>query len=120
MTARFLCRSSCRQEEMMKKPFLIFGAASLAVATPVIVPTPAQATPAQAQAATDDVAFCRDAIVTDFPESNLGRCVGFNRTSEEGFHTFFCQSYRLLDPVNFADEFDTFGDCVKAEHAFED
>ena len=99
----------------MKKLFLIFGAASLAVATPVIVPTPAQA-----QGATDDLALCRDLIISEFPESNLGRCIGFNRTSEEGFHTFYCQSYRLLDPINFDDEFETFGDCVKAEHSFDD
>ena len=103
----------------MKKLFLIFGAASLAVATPVLVSTPAQAAPTQAQGATDDVAFCKDAIVTEFPESNLGRCVGFNRTSEEGFHTFICQSYRLFDPVGFDEEFDTFGDCVKAEHSLD-
>jgi hypothetical protein len=98
----------------MKQLFLIFGAASLAVAAPVIVPTPALA---QAHGAKEDVALCRDLIVTDFPESNLGRCVGFNRTSDEGFNTFICQAYRLVDPVAFDAEFDTFGDCVKAEHS---
>jgi hypothetical protein len=102
---------------MMKKPFLIFGAASLALATPAVVPTPAQA---QDRGATNDLALCRDVILPEFPESNLGRCVGFNRTSDEGFNTFICQSYRLLDPVNFDDEFDTFGDCVKAEHSIDD
>jgi len=97
----------------MKKLFLIFGAASFA--TPVIVPTPAQA-----QGARDDLALCRDIILPEFPQSNLGRCMGFNRSSDEGFNTFICQYERLLDPINFADEFDTFGDCVKAEHSFDD
>lgn len=95
----------------MKRMFLALGASALLVGSPVVLPDPVQAEPA-----TDSLALCRDVILPNTPEANLGECMSFFRTSQEGFYAHLCDVLRELEPDVYA-QYDNFGDCVREQRA---
>jgi hypothetical protein len=96
----------------MNRISLMLGASALLVGYPVVLPQSVQAAPA-----TPSLELCRTIILPTTPEANLGECMSFNRSSAEGFHTQFCLAYEELEPEAFYAEFDSYSECVRAEHA---
>lgn len=96
----------------MTRIFLMLGASALVTGSPVVLPQSVRAAPA-----TDSLELCRTIILPTTPEANLGECMSFNRSSAEGFHTQFCLAYEELEPEAFYEEFDSFSECIRAEHA---
>lgn len=95
--------------------FRLLPAAALAIsaaATPA-APAMAQATPAQGANA-EVIALCYDLLASgEFSDTlNLGQCMSFNVTSDQGFSTQFCHYLRgegLLEDAGFED----YDDCIR-------
>lgn len=91
----------------------IAAALTFSTAAIPLAPALAQATP-QRGANAELIEFCRALIASgEFADTlNLGQCMSFNLTPEQGFSTQFCHYLRgedLLDDAGFED----YDDCVR-------
>lgn len=80
----------------------------LMTVAPAVPTAPAQANPAV-------VNFCKTEILPTLPTANLGECVSYILTSEEGFATHYCDAELENNPDFFLD-FESFADCVRWAH----
>jgi hypothetical protein len=88
----------------MQKLILLCAAATMAAA----IPAPIQANPPGRSPPPEVLAFCQEQVGLD-PTLDLGTCVSFFLSSDEGFLTQFChylQDHDQLDGL-------TFDQCVR-------
>jgi hypothetical protein len=84
----------------MQKLILLCAAATMAAA----IPAPIQADPPGRSPPPEVLAFCQEQVGLD-PTLDLGTCVSFFLSSDEGFLTQFChylQDHDQLDGLTFA------------------
>jgi hypothetical protein len=84
----------------MQKLILLCAAATMALS----IPAPAQANPPGRSPPPEVLAFCQEQVGLD-PTLDLGTCVSFFLSSDEGFLTQFChylQDHDQLDGLTFA------------------
>jgi len=96
----------------MFRLFTVMALFISAAATPA-APVIAQATPPQGANA-EVIALCYDLLASgEFSDAlNLGQCMSFNLTSDQGFSTQFCHYLRgegLLEDAGFED----YDDCIR-------
>ncbi len=88
------------------------AAALLAISATAVAAAPAASSAHPANRQVQD--FCHALIASGtYPTLNLGECVSFNVTSDQGFVTKFCDFLRETD--GYADYgFTSFSDCVRS------
>ena len=59
------------------------------------------------------VDFCANVVLPQLPKANLGECVGYIRTSDQGFPSHECDSLLEIFPDEFFLMFDSYSDCVR-------
>jgi len=57
--------------------------------------------------------FCASEVLPLLPLANLGECVGYVLTSEQGFASHDCDAFREIEPDLFYTIYDSYSECVR-------
>jgi hypothetical protein len=82
-----------------------------AVSTPALAKDPTPVTSGNGNSGTP--AFCGAEILPTVPQANLGECVSYGTTSDEGFASHMCDALREIHPDVFYSLYDSFSECVR-------
>ena len=89
---------------------LIAAAVTASAALTPVMPALAQATPTQGVNA-ELLEFCYDLIASgEFAGLNLGECMSFNLTPDDGFKAHFCDYLRETDQLGDM----TYSECIRS------
>lgn len=94
----------------MRKLMMLIATAAMAM--PMTMTTPARADPPGRDPAPEELAFCQEQVALD-PTLNLGTCMSYFLSGEEGYLTQFC--HYLQDHDQLGDT--TVSECVRILHS---
>jgi hypothetical protein len=62
--------------------------------------------------------FCRDVVLPNVPQANLGECVGYAASfNTPAFPAHECDGFLETEPEAFFELFDSYSDCVRTLEA---